>query len=152
MSKRVTDYKLPDQRQKGTVTAIAWSPDGRLLASCASQGDIQIWDAETHQLKYSLANASALSPCLTWSPDSTLLAVHTSDEEKAIKLWNIETRQEQEPITALTRWITCLAWSPDGNLLAGGCIDGTIRLWCPQTRQHMRTFSGHVSTVSCLLW
>src|SRR5262249_8027258 len=127
--------------------ALAWSPDGRLLASGASQGDIQIWDVETHRLKYSLASASAMRPCLTWSPDSTLLAFRASDEDKVIKLWNIETGKEQEPITALTRWITCLAWSPDGNTLAGGCIDGTIRLWSTQTRQHIRTISGHLSTV-----
>ena len=124
---------------KAEVKSVAFSPDGKTLASgsCAkpidqgacSQGEIRLWNVATRQQIGSPLVAHAnLVNSVAFSPDSKTLASGSGDNN--IILWNVETRQPLgSPLTGHNASVESLAFSPDGKMLASGSRDGTVILW-----------------------
>ena len=117
------------------VTAVAFSPDGTLLASAYSDGVIRMWNPATGhqsgQVLQAAAGRRASATTVAFSPDGKLLAGAYSDG--VIRLWNPATGQPvRAPLTA-GRGVNAIAFSPDSRLLASAGTDGTIRLWNPAT-------------------
>lgn len=110
----------------GVMTCILFSPDGRMLASGDSNGDLTLWslaDGATHTLKGHTQQIT----CLAISPDEGLLASGSYD--KTIRLWSLP---EGTALTVLNEHIgkvTFLAFSPDGGLLASGDRENNLRIW-----------------------
>jgi len=138
---------LTEQEQDGIlpadsagVLAVAFSPDGKLLASADGAGTARLWDISTGQPrgKPLLVN-NALSPVygVAFSPDGKLLATAGSDGR--VRFWDPVTGQPRgKPLRASagpTGFVRGLAFSPDGKLLATAGGDGTVRLWDLRTGQ-----------------
>jgi WD40 repeat protein len=102
---------------------IAFSPDGRLLASVHA-----LWDVESRQMVHTLERGSPIPGPVAFSPDGSLFAVALANQ--AIKLWDVASGQVlrtfDRQVDNLARSI---AFSPDGALLAAGGNGGTVRLW-----------------------
>ena len=96
---------------KGSNWSIAWSPDGRFLAT-PMKGEVGLWDTESGELQRVLpTNAGRF---LTWSPDSRLLALGSSGG--AIEIWNVDSGDLQHTLAGQTDLrIWSLEWSPDGR-------------------------------------
>jgi membrane protease YdiL (CAAX protease family)/DNA-binding beta-propeller fold protein YncE len=120
---------------KAGVNSIAFSPDGKLLASGSNDKTIVLWDVATHQphgkpLKHGHRIAS-----VAFSPDGKLLASASQDDSKII-LWNVATYQRQgTPLIGHKKPVYGVAFSPDGKLLASVGDDG-VMLWNLETPQH----------------
>jgi WD40 repeat protein len=112
---------------EGWINRIAWSPDGRKLASVSNDRTVRIWDAGTGEALQSFkADRRVLS--VAWSPDSKQLAAGGADAR--IRLWNTESWQEIAPLVGHSNWVNSLAWLPGPTpRLASVSADGTIRLW-----------------------
>jgi len=109
---------------------LAFSPDGKILASVAGNEDgvIILRDATSGQpIGDPLESNLIYVMSITFSPDGkTLAAVY----EGGVLLWDVESRQRlYEPLQGHTDWVLSAAFSPDGKILASGGWDGTVILW-----------------------
>jgi WD40 repeat protein len=105
----------------GENSRIAYSPDGKLLASRSG-----LFDAQTHE-KLADLPAGLQVHGLAFSPDGTRLAVACRDN--TLRLIDVATRQEVVELRGHTQYVHAVAWSPDGTRLVSGSGDGTVRIW-----------------------
>ncbi|CAI7663088.1 unnamed protein product [Penicillium viridicatum] len=110
----------------GLVLCLAFSPDGRLVASGSHDKTVKLWDVTTGALLYTLtANHSDRSAVasVNFSPDGKLLAATTFWESKAMA-WDVETGTPRNAFEA-----SDLAFSPDGKVMMSASSDGKVWLW-----------------------
>ncbi len=126
---------LPLSDQRG-ITALTYSPGGKILAVGYTRGDIALWDTET-QTKTALIDTTAhVIWTLAFSPDGQMLA-SGGFEDSTISLWDVQTQALLGGLDGHTREarsahlaVSSIAFSPDGKILASGSsMDCTLRLW-----------------------
>ena len=122
------------------VSSVAFSPDGKLLAS-GSYEEIKLWDVATGQCIRTLKGHILMVYSVSFSPDGRLLASGAWD--KTVKLWDVATGECIRTLKGHTGGVCSVAFSPDGKLLASGSADDTIKLWDVATGQCIRTLKGH---------
>jgi len=115
---------------KGRAAAVqdaAYSADGRMLATCASDQTICVWDAETGERIAELRGHADEVFALAWHPDGTRLA--SGGRDRVIRLWDTADWQEVARLAGHQTYVRDLQFSPDGRTLASASGDHTIRLW-----------------------
>ena len=106
------------------IMALAYSPDGRLLASGSNDNTVKIWDATSRELIRTLEVHTAPVRGVAFSPDGKTLT--TGDENGDIKLWNYQTGEIKKSLPRLLVGVRKLEYSRDGKYLAAACgIRGT---------------------------
>jgi FOG: WD40 repeat len=111
------------------IFGLAWSPDGRWLASSDRTGSVQIWEAATGTVRLHFRTHRVCALSVAWSPDSHFLA--SGDTGGYIYIWQAQNGQIQQQYHEHTRFVRSIAWSPDGRWLASGGDygDSTLRIW-----------------------
>ncbi|GHC73291.1 hypothetical protein GCM10010507_60620 [Streptomyces cinnamoneus] len=115
-----------------TPLAVAFTPDGRMLAIGDADGLVSLWDANGRRQNAALTGHSDAVSALAFSPDGRTLA--SAGTGGTVRLWNMASRQTEATLTGHTQAVLALAFSPDGRLLATAGEDRTTRLW--DTRSH----------------
>jgi len=127
----------------GGVLGVAFSPDGRLLATAGEDETARLWDPATGRHLRTLAGHDSAVWEVGFSPDGRLLA--TTGEDETVRLWDPATGGHLRTLAGHDIEVRGMAFSPDGRLLATAGHDGTARLWDPATGRHLRTLAGHDS-------
>jgi WD40 repeat protein/GTPase SAR1 family protein len=132
------------------INRIAWSPDGRFLASSSFDKTVRIWDAHTGGQLQRLTGHTGTIFSVAWAPDGQILASGSSD--KTVRLWNTRTGQELQVLQGHKKDINDLAWAPDGNSLLSASADFSIRLWQAPTWRLFRSLHAHSNEVYSIAW
>ncbi|WYZ45757.1 hypothetical protein EsH8_VIII_001073 [Colletotrichum jinshuiense] len=127
------------------VNSVAFSPDGRQLASASNDETIKVWDTATGQCQQTLEGHSSFIWSVAFSPDGRQLASASIDE--TIKVWDTATGQCQQTLEGHSSLVWLVAFSPDGRQLASASDDETVKLWDTATGQCQQTLEGHSSWV-----
>ncbi len=143
-------YRLSLVGHPGAVTAVACSPDGKLLASGGSDGEVRLWEVESGESVAVLHEHTARVSALVFASDGTLLA--SAGHDGKVHLWDITGRKPRGSLTLGTGRVAGIAFHPDGRMLAvnagpaGG--KGTLTLWDARARRLRRTLRGETSPLS----
>jgi WD40 repeat protein/serine/threonine protein kinase/tetratricopeptide (TPR) repeat protein len=124
---------LPPLRCESKPHALAWSPDGGLLAvggrtgigATNTRGWVQLFSTGTGRLISASAEVAGAVDALSWSPDGTRLAAAGGFEP--LRVW--DAGLHPQPFAATTPAESCLDWSPDGKRLVSGTRDGNITIY-----------------------
>jgi WD40 repeat protein len=113
------------------VRSVAFSPDGKTLASGSEDESIKLWDVATRK---ELATINARTGrvfsavfCLMFSPDGKILA--SGGHNRLVRLWDPVTRKERATLKGHTGPVWCVAFTPNGKTLASGSWLAEAMLW-----------------------
>lgn len=134
----------------GYVSALAFSPDSKILASGGWDGRIRLWRADTGDALQTLTRQKHQVGTLVFSPDNKRLASRSGNE---IYLWDIATGNSLRKFAlAAEKSGGALVFSPDGSLLVSGGWDGILRLWHLQTGNLASMHTGHTQPIWLLVF
>jgi WD40 repeat protein len=134
--------KISYDMRHESVTAVAFSPDGRRFVTASASAVLVLWDVGTWQILHKLKGHTGPILGVAFSPDGGLLATASSDS--TARLWDPGTGRALGTLEGHTSGVSGVAFSPDGRLLATASADSTARLWDPVTGQPIRVLSlGH---------
>jgi hypothetical protein len=151
MSLQEVDFSQADLREAvftdtfGMVDAVAFSPDGQLLAASTLQGQLRLWRVRDGQLLMAFVGHTTGIDTICFSPDGKVLVSGSGDH--TIRLWDVNTGRLLKTMAGHTNPVMSVRLSPDGKVLASGSRDHTVRLWNANTGQLLKTLSGHTDGV-----
>ncbi|AFZ24332.1 WD40 repeat-containing protein [Cylindrospermum stagnale PCC 7417] len=125
----------------GSILAVAFSPDGKVLATGGVEGEVQLWQVADGKLlsRWNAHTRWILS--LAFSPNGQMLA--TGSDDKSVKLWDANTGICLKTIQGHTSWVFDVVFSPHGQALASVGDEYTVKLWDVYNGQLLKTFTGH---------
>lgn len=132
------------------VAAVAWSPDGRLVATASWDHTVKVWNAQNGELLCTYFGHSGEIYALAWSPNGQKIASASNDN--TVQVW--------DPTNCSTPFLTytghsgavySVAWSPDGLEIISGSWDHTARIWNALTGKTLQIFP-FTDVVSSVAW
>lgn len=112
-----------------SMRSVAWSPDGKYVASASDNDTIHVWEpANSTQALYifGTANNGSMS-AVSWSPDGKRIASGSADG--SVQIWDAFTGGNLTVYRGHSDSVTSVQWSPDGRLILSSSNDGTVRIW-----------------------
>jgi hypothetical protein len=109
------------------LRSVAYSPDGRRLASASDDRTVKVWDAGTGQETLTLKGHTDGVASVAFSPDGRRLV--SASDDRTVKVWDAESGQETLTLKAHTERVESVAYSPDGRRLASASWDETVKVW-----------------------
>jgi WD40 repeat protein len=138
-----------DDAVEYVIPSIAFSADGKRIATSATSSLVQVWDIATGKLALpTLSQHIEGVWCVAFSPDGRFL-VSTGRDRSAI-LWNAESGDVQATLLGHQHEVRWASFSPDGIYIATASHDHTIRIWNVATATCIGTLSGHQSGITCV--
>lgn len=146
-------YKKPEQRLKvaihgHSVTAVAFGPDGKHLATASSDQTVKLWEVATGMELRTLRGHEGAVTSVAFSPDGERLVTGSAD--RTAKLWSVATGETLITFEGHRDGLTYLSLSRDGNHLATASSDRTAKVWNMATGEEQATIKGHATGVNCV--
>jgi WD40 repeat protein len=127
------------------VNSVAFSPNGRQLASASDDTTVKLWETASGQKLRTFSGHTGAVHSVVFSPDGLWLA--SGSDDGTLRLWETASGEEIRTFAGHTGAVRSVAFSPDGLRLASGSADKTLKLWEIANGQDLRTFTGHTGAV-----
>jgi RNA polymerase sigma factor (sigma-70 family) len=143
---------------EGGVKSVAYSPDGKLIATGGNDKTVRLWDADTGKERRRLTDHRGAVEAVAFSPDGRTLASADgrvdptkSQTDGAIRLWEVATGEKLREFDAPAEWFVRLAFSPDGRTLAATVRESkrqgnSVFVWEVATGKGRRSYPAHQGT------
>lgn len=132
------------------VVTVAFSPDGRSLASGSSGKAVILWDVKAAEQMKIIEGHSGLVRSVAWSPDGRALA--SGSEDNTIVLWDTSTGNDIRTLEGHSYAVNSVCFSPDGKVLASGSDDNSVNLWDVKTGAKTQDLKGHADSVRSVVF
>ncbi len=133
------------------VNALAWSPDGKFIASASDDTFVQVFEAATGTRKLIYRGHTEEVASVAWSPGGRLIA--SAGQDRTVQVWDVVSGGS--PVltyTGHTDRVNSVVWSSGGHLLASGSDDKSVQVWQASSGVLAFTFLGHTAGVLCVGW
>jgi WD domain, G-beta repeat len=130
------------------VWGIAFSPDGKQLASASYDRTVRVWGATTGATLQIFKGHSSYVRDVAFSPDSRQLA--SASDDKTVRVWDAATGATRQILEGHSNSVNAVAFSPDGKQLASASYDRTVRVWDVATGATLQILESHSSYIRTL--
>jgi WD40 repeat protein len=144
--KKANYGSISEMYHSQAVITVAFSPDGKTLASGSTDKTIKLWSVPYGKPLLTLEGHSSSVCSVVFTPDGTMLA--SGSDDQSIKLWNITDGTLIKTLEGHFDTVSSVAINPDGNILASGSADKTVRLWSIPEGALIQTFEGHTDNIN----
>jgi WD40 repeat protein len=131
-----------------SATAVAFSPDGRVLAAGWGAGRVRVFETTSWRVTHNLAAHGAGIGSITFRPDGEVFATAADEPDATVKLWRTRTGKKVGQLSRFGFHVGALAFSPDGKHLATG--SEKLKIWNVDTLKEERVLPGHGSIVQAV--
>lgn len=151
----------PFSRHHGEVTALAFTPNGKLLATGSADHTVGLWETDTGRLVGRFRGHRGPVRAVAVAPDGNLVA-SAAHAENVVRMWSRATGEMVRELAGERSAFSCLAFSPNGQVLAAGVGEGNLRilggrepdgpvyLWNVSTGKEIRQLHGKAGRVNAL--
>jgi WD40 repeat protein/serine/threonine protein kinase len=138
---------LTFKKHTAEITALAFSPDGKYLASASHDGTVKVWEAANGAVLHTLEDHGGGATAVVFSPDGGRLASasHGGGKNGEIHLWDLRNGQKLRSFKEHKGAITSIAFRPNSKHLASASsagADSTVCLWDTDTGATLLTIPG----------
>ena len=132
------------------VNAVAWSPNGKLIASAGEDKLVLICDSTNGNTLFTYKGHSDAVRGIAWSPDSQHIASASADQ--TVQVWEALTGKLVHTYTGHSAAVNSVSWSSNGRLIASGSDDTTLQAWFAKDGAVFLNYQEHTNAVISVVW
>src|SRR5262249_8553937 len=133
---------------KQQPTCVAFSPNGKLVASASYDGSARVHRTDTGKEVFQLqAKKVIYSQC--FAPGGKALL---AGGEHAVSFWDTQTGQRQRGIDGVAGQLWTIQFAPDGKTFAGGTSEGVIHIWETASARQLQRIKAHADNVQAVAY
>ncbi|HEV2583936.1 MAG TPA: WD40 repeat domain-containing protein [Ktedonobacteraceae bacterium] len=132
------------------ITALAWSPDGKRIASASLDKTVLVYDVANQKNLLVYRGHTDAVTAVAWSPDGKYIASASAD--KTVQIWDAASGKRVLTLSGHTGTVTAVAWSPDSRRVVSSSEDGTVRTWDAVHGKLLLTYRGQSGAVITVAW